>query len=301
MATVSRQTVWSNGDVLTSAALNQEFDAVVTGVNNVQDANIPSGAAIAPAKIAGTAVVAADILDEDAFTTDSATKPPSQQSTKVYIAAQIAAIPANTDGWTTATDTWVYVSASTFKIVGADRTALFQKGTRLKFTNSTVKYAVVVGSAFSTDTTVTIAVNTDYVLANVVITTPFYSYQLSPVGYPDWFNYTAIFTGFSINPIQVPKFRIEGKTCTVFYPVGGEGTSNATTLTMSVPVASANLGGFAFGAFFGRAVDNGTENNGQATLADAGSTTLICYKTTNLSAWTNTGTKGWQGLITYYF
>lgn len=90
-------------------------------------------------------------------------------------------------GWVNDTDTWVYVSASTFKIVGKDVTAKFSKGTRLKFTQTTVKYAVVIGSAFSTDTTVTIAVNTDYTIANAVITAPAYSYQASPQGYPTAF------------------------------------------------------------------------------------------------------------------
>jgi len=94
------------------------------------------------------------------------------------------------DGWVTSTDTWTYASASTFTIAGVDRTAVYTKGTRLKFTQTTVKYAVVVSSSFSTNTTVTIAVNTDYTIANAAITLPYYSYQAGPAGYPGWFAWT---------------------------------------------------------------------------------------------------------------
>ena len=97
---------------------------------------------------------------------------------------------ANTDGWTAATDTWTYASASTFTIAGVDRTSTFTKGTKLKFTNSSLKYAVVASSSFSTDTTVTIIVNTDYVIANAAISAASYSYQLNPQGFPASFAYT---------------------------------------------------------------------------------------------------------------
>ena len=93
------------------------------------------------------------------------------------------------NGWTLDTDAWIYVSASSFKVEGKDVTTTFTKGTRLKFTNTTVKYAVVTSSSFSTDTTINIAVNDDYALANAVITSPYYSYQLSPQGYPTHFNF----------------------------------------------------------------------------------------------------------------
>lgn len=47
----------------------------------------------------GTAAVV-DVIDEDSFATDSATRPPSQQSTAAYVTAQIAAIPAPITGCT---------------------------------------------------------------------------------------------------------------------------------------------------------------------------------------------------------
>lgn len=119
----------------------------------------------------------------------------------------------STDGWTADTDTWVYVSASSFKIAGKDVTTKFTAGTRLKFTQTTVKYAVVVSSAFSTDTTVTIAVNTDFTIADAAITLPYYSYQLKPQGYPDWFNFTPGWTNLTPGSgTNTGSFSMIGKT-----------------------------------------------------------------------------------------
>jgi hypothetical protein len=131
------------------------------------------------------------VLDEDDMVSDSATKLATQQSIKAYVDAEIAGvdISVSTDGWTTSSDTWTYASASTFTITGVDRTAIYTKGTRLKFTQTTPKYAVVVSSSFGTDTTVTIAVNTSYTIANAAITSPFYSYQ-TPPDFPERFNFT---------------------------------------------------------------------------------------------------------------
>ena len=144
------------------------------------------------------------IKDEDDMASNSATALATQQSIKAYVDSGTVTMTNKTltspviqglvDGWTLATDTWVYASASTFTIAGVDRTTTFTKGTRLKFTQTTVKYAVVVSSSFSTNTTVTIAVNTDYTIANAAITSPYYSYQANPQGYPLFFNWTPTFS-----------------------------------------------------------------------------------------------------------
>lgn len=98
---------------------------------------------------------------------------------------------ANNDGWRSAGETWTYASAQTFTVSG-DQTSKYQKGARLKFTQSTIKYGFVVDSSYSSpNTTVTIATNTDYTIANASITNNYYSYEDNPQGYP----YT-----FTINP-----------------------------------------------------------------------------------------------------
>ena len=53
MASTTRVKSWNSGDTLTASDLNAEFNNMLTGgINNIQDANVPSGAAIGEAKIA---------------------------------------------------------------------------------------------------------------------------------------------------------------------------------------------------------------------------------------------------------
>lgn len=125
-----------------------------------------------------------------------------------------------TDGWTDDTArTWTYVSAQTFTVTG-DQTAIFTKQTRLKFTQTTVKYAVVISSSFSGVTTVTIATNTDHTIANAAITANYYSYQVNPQGYPGWFNFTLAnvvwdATAPTTVSATVARFSVVGLLCTV--------------------------------------------------------------------------------------
>ena len=102
------------------------------------------------------------------------------------------------DGWTPVTDTFVYVSASSFKIEGVDRTTTYTKGTRIKLTQTSAKYFVVTSSSFSTDTTVNVTAGTDYTVANAAITSPYYSYDMSPQGYPTSFTYAPSPTNWTV-------------------------------------------------------------------------------------------------------
>ena len=98
-------------------------------------------------------------------------------------------------GWNPAGETWTYASASTFTVPG-NVTTKYTKGTRLKWTQTTVKYGVVIASAYSSpNTTVTIAVNTDYTIANATISANYYSYAANPQGYPGWFSWTPVWSG----------------------------------------------------------------------------------------------------------
>lgn len=98
-------------------------------------------------------------------------------------------------GWIYSTDTLNYASASSVTITGVDRTSVYTKGTKVKFTNnSTTYYGTVSSSTFSTNTTINFFANNDYSIANSAITNPFYSYGSNPQGYPTIFNYTPTFT-----------------------------------------------------------------------------------------------------------
>lgn len=73
MAITARVKTWISGDTLTAADLNAEFNAMLNGgINLIQDANIPVGAAITPAKIAGTA---ATLTGTEVLTNKTLTKP----------------------------------------------------------------------------------------------------------------------------------------------------------------------------------------------------------------------------------
>lgn len=93
------------------------------------------------------------------------------------------------DGWITGAGTWTYASGTgtnvgTFTIAG-DYTGVYNVGDRAKFTQTTVKYAIITKVAYSApNTTVTIYMGTDYTIANAAITSPAYSHDRSPVGFP---------------------------------------------------------------------------------------------------------------------
>lgn len=97
------------------------------------------------------------------------------------------------DGWIGYGATWTYASATTFTVSG-DQTAIFAKGTKIKLTQTTVKYFYVTASSYSSpNTTVAITGGSDYTLSNAAITNPAYSYA-SPPDFPGWFNFGVTWT-----------------------------------------------------------------------------------------------------------
>lgn len=114
------------------------------------------------------------------------------------------------NGWISANETWAYASASTFTVSG-DVTSKYQKGDRIKFTQTTVKYGVIISVVYAAGTTtITIAVNTDYTIANAAITLNYYSHQANPMGYPEYFLVTSA-SSFG----SVARLSVVGKTATV--------------------------------------------------------------------------------------
>ena len=152
------------------------------------------------------------------------------------------------DGWITAESTWAYVSASSFKIVTGNFTSVFTKGTRLKWTQTTVKYGVVASSSYNagTDTTtVTIVVNTDYTIANAAISANYFSKFASPRDWPGWFNYTSTLAWTAgTAPTGTPStnlamFNIVGTTCQVsIFKAGFTAGATVTAVTATLPVTA---------------------------------------------------------------
>lgn len=207
------------------------------------------------------------------------------------------------DGWINDTNTWTFATASTFTIAG-DQTAIFTKGTKLKYTQTTAKYAYVASSSYGApNTTVTIMISSDYTLANAAITSPAYSYADNPQGFPGWFNFTPTYGGFIVNPSGaaiICKYKVSAKTVTYWYDdrYGTQGTSNATSFTVTLPVASstAKLAGFV------AVYDNGGWSNtiGKAMVA-AGSATLTLMVNASEGGWTGSGTKTAETVAIYEF
>lgn len=288
---------------LADGLTNLDADFLVEHASNgTHSASITLTTPTLTSPVLNTGVSGTAILDEDTMSSDSATKLATQQSIKAYVDAR-----ATTDGWTASSDTWTYASASSFTIAGVDRTTTFTKGTRLKFTNSTLKYAVVASSSFSTDTTVNILTTTDYVIANAAISSPYYSYQVSPQGYPTWFSITPTTSnmgGFSAISGYLWRWKVEGSGCTMVFNI--QGTSNAASLTLTAPVActSASAGV----DFLVAVVDNGTWQSSPGVLdVPSATATFVVGKTIGSIAggtyagFTSSGTKGVNGQLTYQF
>lgn len=179
------------------------------------------------------------------------------------LAAAGRAEDAATTGWSqigpeTSTPFCQYVSATSFRINGEDWTDRIEKGDKIRFVNPGTKYFYVIGVQYTGgNTVVTVTGGSDYSVANSAIDDPFFSKAVSPVGFPQWFNWSPTWVGFSVNPTGVQaRFYIVGKTCSVFLTASGAGTSNSTALTASLPVTA---GGPANFIYIGNALgyDNG--------------------------------------------
>ena len=87
-------------------------------------------------------------------------------------------------GWIPAGETWTYASATTFTISG-DKTSKYQKGDKIKLTQTSAKYFRITDISYSTpNTTITIDGMNLYTLANATITNPYYSKMENPQGFP---------------------------------------------------------------------------------------------------------------------
>lgn len=143
--------------------------------------------------------------------------------------------------------------------VNADVTALIGAGDRIKFTQTTVKYFIVmaVGSYSGGATLLTLFGGTDYALVNAAITLPYYSHAKAPFGFPlspsKWAVETNIVTEPTVNtPTQYQWYGGAGATgaapatpslclpigawdlsyqCVAFSAKNGTGASINTTLT----------------------------------------------------------------------
>ena len=145
------------------------------------------------------------------------------------------------DGWIYDTDTWSYVSTTSFKVSGKDVRYKFPKGTKIKLVQSgSTKYFYVVATNYSADTTITITGGSNYALANENISGQAYSYAAAPQNFPKRFAYTPIVTysGGTTNPTSITTtfhFSINGSLVSVIgagYLTRGSGDRTYTAFTL---------------------------------------------------------------------
>lgn len=159
------------------------------------------------------------------------------------------------DGWLPSGETWTYASATTFTVSG-DKTGKYSPGDKIKLTQTSVKYFYVMSVSYSApNTTVTIYAGTTYTLANAAITSPYYSKQLTPNGFPSKFQFTPTITGFSSTLDNNCFFTLHGKSLTVNYEING--TSNATSFFITLPTITLDVT-LDTRCAIGSAMDNGS-------------------------------------------
>jgi len=202
-------------------------------------------------------------------------------------------------GWNFANETWTYASATTFT-VPTDLTAKYQKGTKIKLTQTTAKYFYVTASSYGApNTTVTVTGGSDYTLANAAITSPYYSYIENPQGFPGWFNYVPTVVGFGATPPTfTAKFMMAGVMCAVVIGASADGTSTSATHSYTTPVAptSTNFQSIGLG------VDNGALCS--LTTQQSVALGLVCVLSKGVGTtnnWTASGNKSANFTLIYPF
>ena len=170
------------------------------------------------------------------------------------------------DSWVLDEDDWVYVSANSFKIEGKDVTSKFPTGTKIKCTNSTVKYFNVVSSVFSTDTTVTIFGAGTYSLANTAISSNYYSYAEFARSFPSLMTtLSQLQTGWILDSntwiySSATSITVSGKDVTSYFPIGTKIKFTQTTVKYFV-VANASYASDTILTLTGDTVANATIND----------------------------------------
>jgi len=202
------------------------------------------------------------------------------------------------DGWVDDTaETWTFASfaagppaVGTFTVSG-DLRSKYTVGTRVKLTQTTIKYFVV--SADPTfgagATTVTISGGTDYTLANAAISANNYSYVVNPQGYPGWFNFAPGASGWTAATVNEARFSVVGRTMSLAFDITG--TSNSVNATAVMPLTGSTNNSSQGGAMLI------TENNSiiatspGRVVCGSGSTTLTFQQDMSGASWTNVNTK----------
>jgi len=141
----------------------------------------------------------------------------------------------------------VYVSTTSVRFVGINLTSVFPVGTKIKCTQTTVKYFYVIAAAYSGgDTTLTLTGGSDYTVANAAITEFHYSHAAVADGFPSYFNWTPSFSGsgsmtISSLSLTIATFTLNGSllntTLRATFTTGGT-ASNSVIFNLPLPASN---------------------------------------------------------------
>lgn len=115
-----------------------------------------------------------------------------------------------------------------------------------------------------------------------------------------WTTYTPTQTGWSSTTILTARYRQIGKNVEFVFDVSG--TSNATTATLTVPVAAKLTASIFFEGFLTATSDNGSAFNGSGKIfldPSSSATVASLFSTTTGTGWTAANTKAMRGTLIY--
>ena len=131
---------------------------------------------------------------------------------------------------------------------------------------------------------------------NELLGNPNLSHMNTGEGYQ---SFTTTSTGYSVYPSSGMAYLRQGKLVTISYTANSAGTSNATTVTMTLPFAANSNAGVQL--FPCEVMDNGAVQTAPGLVSIAqGSNIATIYKTYGNGGWTNLGTKYILGMTFTY-
>jgi len=199
-------------------------------------------------------------------------------------------------GWSRIDETWAYASATSVTVT-ADATNRFQVGDKIKFTqHDTVKFFYVVTVAATTLTLTagnvssveTTGGGTPYPITEIYV-----SREERPFGFPQVFDWTPVFTGFSVDPSDVvARFSMDGILVNCNVHIGTNGTSNSAEFYLTPPVPMNTT--YFRGVYCWTQTDNGSALSTPSRALARGPSNVIRLDKVASAAngWTASGAKG---------
>ncbi len=181
-------------------------------------------------------------------------------------------------GWAYSPWAWTYTSATSITITGYNVAPSFPTGTKLLYSNTVSKCSYVVSSSYAGGNTTVNVVGDGFI--NDAITNPRFSYAAAPYYFPARFSHTPATVGWAATPIMDCDFAIEGRQLIYYFCV--DGTSNANTASLTLPVAASVAVRGALSATRDSGIWSGA---GTYCKVEAGSSTLKFYIEGLEAAW----------------